>query len=177
MFYDQVAQNRQKLQNAFEHKAIEVKVSNKSDVDLLDEIGYKKVSDKKNVTAFGQYSFSEDTMTMSIILLPARYPLNALVVGKRGEVGFVIVHGLSGRIGANYWTVGNWIRQEAIKNLGWDPQAVFALDNGLDPSLIQYENGKKPVFLVKGRENVNASLSIVQNSLISNNRIILPIPF
>ncbi|MFH0754128.1 MAG: NUDIX domain-containing protein [Candidatus Omnitrophota bacterium] len=161
VFYGDVAGDEKKYLSAFKNMPIEIDVKNEPDVALLEGVGYSKVGRREDVLVPGQYWYSSVSKQLVIVLLPSKYPVNVLAVGPNNELGSVVIDGLSGRVGADYWTAGEWISKQVEKMFGWKPQAVLALDNGLDPSVVQFGRYGEKMPLVEGRDKVNASLNVL----------------
>ncbi|MBF0512149.1 MAG: hypothetical protein HQL13_07480 [Candidatus Omnitrophica bacterium] len=164
VFHDQVAQDHEKFDKAFRFKPVEFTLESQGETlerfDLEKELngfGYVQKEQKSQVLKPGDYYIEKEKI--QIVLLPARYPLSTLVVGENQELALVSIQGKSSRLGADYWTVGQWIKRQVLASYGWQPLAVFALDNGLDPYIKECDSNSP---LVKGgRENFNAAFSFV----------------
>jgi len=167
VFHGQVASSSENLNTAFAGMPVDLRMVHQgksiSRTDLennLNIIGYQLKGGLNDVRNPGDYFIEGNNIR--IVFLPARYPVNTLVVDDEGHMAFVAIQGKSGQKGADYWTVGNWVKEEVQRNFGWGPRAVFALDNGMDPFLKKFdEDGKEEILLGGARENLNASFSVV----------------
>lgn len=153
-FYRQMASRPEILKQAFAGQALDLRAEPLDSVQMTKQ-GYVEKTTAAQVTEPGDYFVGTDTVR--IRLLPAIYPINTLVVSADGRhAAFVNVQGLSGREGADYWRLHEWIKKDL--GLTW-AYAVFALDNGLDNNII--DDALTKSVLVKGREVTNASLSVM----------------
>lgn len=164
LFMAQLAGSPEKLERAFKRQAVDFKLSDEgigaSEIsELLVKYGYRERASREEVQDRGDYHISGDDILL--IFQPAAYPLNALAVGKNGQVAALYVKGESRELGANYWTVFEWARKEIGDRFGWEPYALFALDNGKDPSWnFIDEKGQIEVFAVGKRKTFNAALLV-----------------
>ena len=175
VFHGQLASSPEKLNTAFNGQAVNLEMIhqgnpiNRADLeDSLDRSGYQLKDSFDNVQQAGDYFIEGNDIR--IVFLPARYPVNTLVVDNEGHLAFVAIQGKSGQKGANYWTVGGWIKEHVKSQFGWEPTAVFALDNGMDPFLKKFDaDDKEEVLLGGARENLNAAFSVVPDKAMEAN--------
>ena len=167
LFYSQLA-NDEQLNKAFEGDVVRFSLNDNGRLLIKDEVallmennGYIIQDELKEIHNPGDFYIRDGYVYL--ILLPAKYPVNTLVISDDGQhMAFVSVQGKSGHLGANYWTFYSWVQEQVKKRFGWTPQVVFALDNGVDPYIQQFDHQGKPTVLVQGgRENYYASISVI----------------
>jgi len=161
VFYEQLVNHQASLRRAFHQLPISFQLMDYAgqplDVDwlttALEQNGYKPASSVDRVLNPGDYVING--ATISIILLPAFYPLNLLAFSEDGEsVLSLNVLGQSGRVGANSWTIGRWVQKH------WGPYPfVMVTDHGMDPQVTRFENGIALKLVSGGRGVVNMALN------------------
>jgi hypothetical protein len=173
LFYEQLAGSPEKLQDAFAHRPVEFAlitrqgnpIAPKDLHQLLPRYGHHRKRSAQAVKNPGDYHVAGQSIWL--IFHPAVYPVNALAVSQDGQrLAIVNIQGLSGNLGANYWELFQWAKAKVATELGWEPFALFALDNGMDPTVnLLLEEGAGPVTLVRGRDVVNAALLVAPHKL------------
>ncbi len=167
LFYDQLLQSDEQLARAYRQESVLFDLKDNygnlvSAADIspaLKKYGYVQKNNQSEVKLPGDYYLENDSQ-IHLVFQPAVYPLNSLVVSRDGtQSAFVAIQGMSGNLGANYWQVFDWVK----KQLPW-AYALFALDNGMDPSWRKYEDGQPKENLIEGRDRVNASLTLQKRS-------------
>ncbi len=166
VFHGSLASDNVKMNLAFAGQPVEFQMQHQGQAiiraDLeknLQDKGYRLQESAGAVKQAGDYFIEENNIR--IILLPARYPVNTLVVDDQGHMAFVTIQGKSGSQGANYWTVEKWIKEQVQNQFHWEPQAIFALDNGMDPNVKTFVDGKEVSLVAGARDNFNAAFSVV----------------
>jgi hypothetical protein len=164
LFYDELVRDPAALSSALDGRpvdlalagAVKAVIAPEELAAMLVEIyGYARRTTSREVRRPGDFHLTSDALRLCF--LSARYPLNALAVTADGRrLAFVCATGMSGRLGVDYWTFGEWLSAR----LGWRPAALFALDNGLDPSWIAIDGEERRV-LVRGRERLGAALNVL----------------
>jgi hypothetical protein len=167
LFYDQVAASAERVEAAKHDTPLTLALKMREGTPLSAEVvrkllkplGYHEMDRFEDVKKRGDFIIGRDTVR--IILRSARYPLNAIAVGRDGQVALVYIGGASGRVGANYWTVFSWASKQVADHFGWHPFTLLALDNGMDPTWGIYSNRKliwRPA--ESGRPRANGSLLV-----------------
>jgi hypothetical protein len=173
LFYDQLVRQSDA---AFAGRAVEFALVDYTSAPLSPELvhsaliryGYESVSSAQAVRKPGHAFVADGVLTLR--LHPAAYPVNTLVVSEDGRhVAFVSVGGFSGNVGANYWTFFRWVREQIRAHFGWESFAIFALDNGLDPTVQLFAPDGTRLEIPhapQGRARVNAVLLATVTALL-----------
>jgi len=175
IFYHQLAR-QETLNQVFDEEMVKVSLKDGDHVfseaelqPLMNQNGYVSKRDINEVKIPGDYCIVDGHMYW--VLLPAKYPISTLVMSKDGQhTAFVSVQGLSGKLGANYWTFYKWVQEYIHKLFGWTPDVVVVLENGRDPSVRQFNpDGREQIIVPGGRSRYYAAISVTPSTAATAN--------